>query len=82
MSCDLISFGGILWPFFPAANGAMLSVVSLSGEHILQLNIDKLTVAEPHAAAVNVIKQCIRSEKHISIFRHKRMGWICGGCGI
>ena len=54
----------------------MLSVVSLSGEHIIRLNIDELTVAEPHAAAVSVIKQCIRSEKHISIFRLSGKGWI------
>ena len=49
----------------------MLSVVSLSGDHVLQLNIDELRSAQPHEAAVSVIKQRIRSDRQISIYRQQ-----------
>ena len=53
----------------------MLSVVSLSGDHVLQLNIDELRSAQPHEAAVSVIKQRIRSDRQISIYRQMGQGW-------
>ena len=53
----------------------MLSVVSLSGDHVLQLNIDELRSAQPHEAAVSVIKQCIRSDRQVSIYRQMGQGY-------